>query len=801
MLGSATYEYTVETEEVLDYLLQHMPLVWNRCHTTFLTTPVAFHAQLASYTEGRAYKRAFAWMQNKDTFQTYTGTWNRLLCLLFRVCQTNKDAEVKLVDVWSRLSVDIQQQVKSIWLDALEAYRDKAGLQEPIQERLVQLSASLVMQDLPLWTAVNRNVLLHFAGILSLDIQASEHAGAPTFVPVANSTSHLAALLWVARILVLEYALPGRAYATNGWSSRESYEPQALDRLVQIHQKYLVQHQHTVIGELLDLKAFGRKMRSYDIARFTLRWSKDGQAVGIEKLNAQGHSSNLSSNRLGQHLGQHPLTMQHFRSWVHMSIERAQQQLRTLFGTVQPPTLPALDTLSDSFTARESGLSFLLLPDNYARLEPYAQAFIAAAQAQFIQAPARRSTAARAKLKWKVPACKVLAQQHVRFLQSLLVVLQQTGGQPARGPELTSLKVCNTANSLRNIYIHKGLFCTLVPENKSSAATQQAFWVARYFPECVSTILYYYLVLIRPFVRHLEKQVWGEPPAVEQRYYLWPAKGSPQVERRPGFWPTESMSSALKESCKLVDLPYELTTSSYRQLAIGISKKHLLVPSLHDIATRKPKDQFQTSTELILQRLFAWQAGHDLKEHVLTYGLDADYPTQFSAGLLDLYWAASTAWHEWLGLSSIAVPIQNIKPAAASNSNNTQQGIKRRRALSLDFGTKPRPKRTFDPELGHRHMPRPEPEPRPRPKPKPKLNASSSSSDNEDSQDEFSGMHDKIIREIEQWKAAAEERRLHRARIASQNCDCMDLELDPELRLHWSHSPSCIGARMVLAWR
>lgn len=103
--------------------------------------------------------------------------------------------------------------------------------------------------------------------------------------------------------------------------------------------------------------------------------------------------------------------------------------------------------------------------------------------------------------------------------------MQQTGGQPARGPKLTSLKVCNTANSLRSIYIRKGLFCTLVSKNKSSAATQQAFWVVRYFPESMSKILYYYLVLIRPFVQHLERQVLGQL-ATEQPYYLWPARCS-----------------------------------------------------------------------------------------------------------------------------------------------------------------------------------------------------------------------------------------------------------------------------------
>ena len=67
-LGLATYEYTAETEEVLDYIMQHMPLVWDGCKTTFSTTPVAFHAYLASYIEGTAYKRTFAWVQNQETF-------------------------------------------------------------------------------------------------------------------------------------------------------------------------------------------------------------------------------------------------------------------------------------------------------------------------------------------------------------------------------------------------------------------------------------------------------------------------------------------------------------------------------------------------------------------------------------------------------------------------------------------------------------------------------------------------------------------------------------------------------------
>jgi hypothetical protein len=114
--------------------------------------------------------------------------------------------------------------------------------------------------------------------------------------------------------------------------------------------------------------------------------------------------------------------------------------------------------------------------------------------------------------------------------------MQQTGSQPACRPELLSLKVCNTVYSLRNIYVHKGLFCILVSYSKASTAIQKAFWVACYFPESVSEILYYYLVLICPFVQHLERLVLGkQEPVVEHLYYLWLLKGSFKVEGPSGL--------------------------------------------------------------------------------------------------------------------------------------------------------------------------------------------------------------------------------------------------------------------------
>ena len=112
-------------------------------------------------------------------------------------------------------------------------------------------------------------------------------------------------------------------------------------------------------------------------------------------------------------------------------------------GRYQPPDLPPLQTLTDLISCRQPGMSFITLPENKARLEGYTQAFI------------RRSVAQlqRADSTWSVKRVKTYLGDHQQFLRSLLLSIYQTSGQPARGPEVLSIKVCNTQNSLRNIAI------------------------------------------------------------------------------------------------------------------------------------------------------------------------------------------------------------------------------------------------------------------------------------------------------------------------------------------------------------
>lgn len=178
------YRFTSSQESILYLIVQEMPGVWDRCYTTFCTTPRIIRTWIVSYDNS---KRVFDWPRNRNTVQAYTRTWTRLLCILFRAGQLRAQGiEAQLVNIWRRISPEIQAQIQTIWELAGELYQAQTefydtcdtesnsvetDLQEEhtaklakLQELLVKLSVSLVTQNLSDWKPITTNVLLYFTG-------------------------------------------------------------------------------------------------------------------------------------------------------------------------------------------------------------------------------------------------------------------------------------------------------------------------------------------------------------------------------------------------------------------------------------------------------------------------------------------------------------------------------------------------------------------------------------------------------------------------------------------------------------
>ena len=64
---------------------------------------------------------------------------------------------------------------------------------------------SLLTQPVEIWSVVARHLLVYFTGVLSLELTKGL-AEKCSFIPTGQSTTHLLGLIWVSRLLFLEYA-------------------------------------------------------------------------------------------------------------------------------------------------------------------------------------------------------------------------------------------------------------------------------------------------------------------------------------------------------------------------------------------------------------------------------------------------------------------------------------------------------------------------------------------------------------------------------------------------------------------
>ena len=80
------------------------------------------------------------------------------------------------------------------------------------------------------------------------------------------------------------------------------------------------------------------------------------------------------------------------------------------------------------------------------------------------------------------------------------------GGQPARGPELGSIKVSNSMYSVQNIYIINGQVCFLTMYDKAWKRRGNTEYIVRYLPDTIGQTLVQYLVFVRPFARVLDRR-------------------------------------------------------------------------------------------------------------------------------------------------------------------------------------------------------------------------------------------------------------------------------------------------------
>ena len=242
--------------------------------------------------------------------------------------------------------------------------------------------------------------------------------------------------------------------------------------------------------------------------------------------------------------------------------------------------------------------------------------------------------------EWRQDKVRAYLERKRGFLERLMLAMYLTGGQPARGTELGSIKYCNTGLSSRNIFIYKGVVCYTTEYVKPRSTTGLSHYIVRFLPKDVGEMVLIYLAFIRPFTNFLYSQIDGGRN-VSDGSYLFSTDGKPE-----DCWDGKELKKVLsKESERIMNARLDIW--GYRHVVIGITKRHIKKLSIY-FGEQDRQEVEKFISEKICD-IYAWQAGHSWQTNTQTYGLDTAYPNRLQPGLLNEYLQASSTWHEWIG--------------------------------------------------------------------------------------------------------------------------------------------------------
>ncbi|ESU08354.1 hypothetical protein FGSG_11579 [Fusarium graminearum PH-1] len=323
------------------------------------------------------------------------------------------------------------------------------------------------------------------------------------------------------------------------------------------------------------LRAYGKAIKDTTTSIGHIQWSDDDETLWYKDTQ---------------------FTMTQLRSLVSTELEIAQAQLSDLF-LIHPddddrdlvvPSL-SLRSLADNPAESAPGWSFICHPKNKA-LHGHEKWLLN----RILQTSWLRNDFFRVPKRaiWREQTVSKYVTNVDRFLERLLLLIHITGGQPARGTELLSIRHRNSVDGQgrRNIFLKSGLVSFVTYYHKGYNINSSTKIIHRYFPLEVSKLVVYYLWLVVPFVDQLRILAMGSALNKLGSSYLWGESTKPP-DKSPGErtikstqpgsatavetpWLSTRLSRIFVQEFQRL-IPTKVTIPIWRHAAIAISRRHL----------------------------------------------------------------------------------------------------------------------------------------------------------------------------------------------------------------------------------
>jgi superfamily II DNA helicase RecQ len=238
---------------------------------------------------------------------------------------------------------------------------------------------------------------------------------------------------------------------------------------------------------------------------------------------------------------------------------------------------------------------------------------------------------------WDKSEVEMYMAQVARFRENLLVLMHITGGQPARGPEILSIRHSNTVKGeRRNIFIEDQLVVFVTRYHKGYSISGDVKIIHRYLPRAVGALWVWYMWLVLPWQQKLEVDVWKKKDISS---HMWPA--DPDGTK----WTSERMRKAIKRE-SVAGMGVELGIQSYRDLAIAISRRYL---RKREAFRPDEDDEDGDRDEDAEHEIAAEQTGHTSHVEGMIYARGIMERDGEVASKRQRFRECSVMWHRFLG--------------------------------------------------------------------------------------------------------------------------------------------------------
>lgn len=250
-----------------------------------------------------------------------------------------------------------------------------------------------------------------------------------------------------------------------------------------------------------------------------------------------------------------------------------------------------------------------------------------------------------------------------------MLLMHLTGGQPARGPELTTIKTHNSTTSARNIFLLHGQMIFVIEYHKARRTTNHAFYVVRYLPDTVGKMLFHYLVYVLPLVELIARHQYAVQPENGVSNFLFR-----NIRANSACWKPEALTEILQHRSASLSMRFGI--SNYRQAVIAITKRHI-----RSIAEPFDIHDDKSPHANPMEAAWSWQACHRPRQNGTSYAVDRAYPTRLQPELLRAYQWVSQEWHRWLGMVGVChTQVGNaMEDRSRSRARSNSDGMQRKR--------------------------------------------------------------------------------------------------------------------------